>query len=152
MDYNFASQQWMWIALFFFGIIGYIAWIRWKDNRWIDEHIGQKNVLAQSFGVHYFGTAREPGAPRKSSGFLLLHRKGLLYRSRLKKIEVNIPGNAIKRVYHDRSHKGVDLHQSLIKVDFINARQQPDTAAFKVPYPPQWIRMIENAFNGKNDA
>jgi len=75
-----------------------------------------------------------------------LHRQGLLYRSRLKKIEINIPGSAIKRVYHDRFHKGVDLYQSLVKVDFINTYQQPDTVAFKVPYPPQWIQMIENAF------
>ncbi len=149
MDYNFANQQWMLIALVFFGFIGYIAWIRWQDNQWISKHVGQENVLAQSFGVYYFGSAREPGPPRKSSGFLLLHRKGLIYRSRLKKVQIAIPGNAIKHVYHDRSHKGVDLHQSLIKIDFFNVDQQPDTAAFKVPYPPQWIRMIENALIGK---
>jgi len=33
---------------------------------------------------------------------------------------------------------------SLVKIDFLNARNQKDTAAFKVPYPPQWINAIEN--------
>lgn len=44
----------------------------------------------------------------------------------------------------DRSHKGVNLHQFLVKIEFLNARNQKDTAAFKVPYPPQWINAIEN--------
>jgi hypothetical protein len=40
----------------------------------------------------------------------------------------------------------VDLHQSLVKIDFLNDQDQKDTAAFKVPYPPQWMQAIENAF------
>jgi hypothetical protein len=38
----------------------------------------------------------------------------------------------------------VNLHQSLVKIDFLNSRIEKDTAAFKVPYPPQWINAIEN--------
>ena len=136
----FANQQWMIIALAFFGIIAYIAWIRWRDRRWIDEHFGSHKILAMSFGVNYFGSATEPGGPRKSSGFLLLLPDRLFYRSRLKKLELEIPAAGIARVYHDRTHKGVDLHQSLVKIDFINSDNERDTAAFKVPYPPQWIR------------
>jgi hypothetical protein len=34
---------------------------------------------------------------------------------------------------------------SLVKIDFINSEDQRDTAAFKVPYPPQWIQAIENS-------
>jgi hypothetical protein len=98
-----------------------------------------------SFGVNYFGKATEPGKPRRSSGFLLLLPDSLFYRSRVKKIELQIPGNRIARVYHDKSHKGVDLHQSLVKIDFINDQNEKDTAAFKVPYPPQWINAIENS-------
>jgi hypothetical protein len=138
------KQQWMIIALIFFGIIGYIAWVRWRDRKWIEDRFGSQTILAMSFGVNYFGRAAEPGSPRKSSGFLLLLSDRLFYRSRIKKMELEIPASSIARVYHDRSHKGIDLHQSLVKVDFINARRENDTAAFKVPYPPQWIQAIEN--------
>jgi len=97
-----------------------------------------------SFSVNYFGLAAEPGALQKSSGFLLLFPDRVFYRSRLKKIELDIPAASIARVYHSRSHKGVDLHQSLVKIDFINSENEKDTAAFKVPYPPQWMQAIEN--------
>ena len=133
------------IAAVFFGIMAYIAWVRWRDRRWIDERFGSHKVIAMSFGVNYFGSATEPGAPRKSSGFLILLPDRLFYRSRLKKLELEIPAASIARVYHDKSHKGVDLHQSLVKIDFINKDNQKDTAAFKVPYPPQWINAIENS-------
>ena len=137
-------QQWIVIALVFFGIIAYIAVIRWLDRKWIDERFGNQNRQAISFGVNYFGRATEPGKPRSSSGFLLLLPDSLFYRSRVKKIELEIPGSRIARVYHDRNHKGVDMHTSLVKIDFVNAEDQRDTVAFKVPYPPQWIHAIEN--------
>ena len=97
-----------------------------------------------SFGVNYFGRSTEPGPPRRSSGFLLLLPDRLFYRSRLAKLELEIPQSDISSVYHDRSHKGVDLHQSVVKVDFFSDQGRKDTAAFKVPYPPQWIQAIEN--------
>ena len=137
-------QQWIVIALVFFGILAYIAIIRWRDRKWIEARFGNRNLRAMSFGVNYFGSATEPGKPRRSSGFLLLLPDRLVYRSRVKKTELAIPGSRIARVYHDRSHKGVDLHTSLVKIDFLNAQDQKDTAAFKVPYPPQWINAIEN--------
>jgi hypothetical protein len=137
-------QQWIIIALVFFGILAYIAIIRWLDRKWIDARFGNQNLRAMSFGVNYFGRATEPGKPRRSSGFLLLLPDSLFYRSRVKKIELQIPGSRIARVYHEKSHKGVDLHQSLVKIDFLNDENEKDTAAFKVPYPPQWINAIEN--------
>ena len=140
------------IAVVFFGIMAYIAWIRWRDRRWIDERFGSHKIIAMSFGVNYFGSATEPGAPRKSSGFLILLPDRLFYRSRLKKLELEIPAARIARVYHDRSHKGADLHQSLVKIDFINDKNEKDTAAFKVPYPPQWINAIENSLLKNRDA
>ena len=139
-------QQWIVIALVFFGILAYIAIIRWRDRKWIDARFGNRNLRAISFGVNYFGRASEGGKPRRSSGFLLLLPDSLFYRSRVKKIELKIPGSRIARVYHDRTHKGVDLHTSLVKIDFINSHNEKDTAAFKVPYPPQWMQAIENAF------
>ena len=140
----FNNQQWIFIALVFFGIIAYIAWVRWRDRKWIEERFGSHKILAMSFGVNYFGQASQPGSPSKSSGFLLLLPDRLFYRSRLKKVELEIHASSIARVYHDRSHKGVDLHQSLVKIDFINSRKEKDTVAFKVPYPPQWMQAIEN--------
>jgi hypothetical protein len=141
------QQQWLIIAVVFFGIMAYIAWVRWQDRKWIDRRFGSGQVQAISFGVNYFGSAAEPGKPRKSSGFLLLLPDRLFYRSRVKKLELEIPALQIARVYHDRSHKGVNLHQSLVKIDYLNTRNQKDTAAFKVPYPPQWINAIENILN-----
>jgi len=143
-------QQWIVIAIVFFGILAYIAIIRWLDRKWIDQRFGSQNQQAISFGVNYFGQATEPGKPRRSSGFLLLLPDSLFYRSRVKKIELEIPGNRIARVYHDRSHKGVDLHVSLVKIDFINSEDQRDTAAFKVPYPPQWMQAIESTLLKKS--
>jgi hypothetical protein len=140
----FKNQQWIIIALVFFGIVAYVAWVRWRDRKWIDARFGSHKILAMSFGVNYFGCAAESGPPRKSSGFLLLLSDRLFYRSRLKKIELEIPASSIASVYHDRSHKGIDLHQSLVKVNFINDQNEKDTAAFKVPYPPQWMQAIEN--------
>jgi hypothetical protein len=138
-------QQWIVIAVAFFGILAYVAVIRWRDRKWIDGRFGNRNLRAMSFGVNYFGQATEPGKPRRSSGFLLLLPDSLFYRSRVKKIELKIPSSRIARVYHDHTHKGVDLHTSLVKVDFFNDRNQKDTVAFKVPYPPQWINAIENS-------
>jgi len=146
----YQNQQWILIALVFFGILAYIAIIRWRDRQWIEERFGNQNLRAMSFGVNYFGRATEPGKPRRSSGFLLLLPDSLFYRSRVKKIELEIPGSRIARVYHERAHKGVDLHMSLVKIDFINAEDQRDTVAFKVPYPPQWIQAIENTLLKKS--
>lgn len=146
------QQQWLIIAVVFFGIMAYIAWIRWQDRKWIDRRFDNNKVLAISFGVNYFGRAAEPGKPRKSSGFLLLLPDRLCYRSRIKKLELDIPAAKIARVYHGRSHKGVNLHQSLVKIDFLNDRNQKDTAAFKVPYPPQWINAVENSLLKKQSG
>jgi hypothetical protein len=143
-------QQWVYFALFVFGIIAYIAFIRWRDRRWIEMRFGSRNVRAISFGVNYWGRATEPGKPRRSAGFLLLLPDRLFYRSRIKKIELEIPAAKITRVYHDRHHKGVELHQSLVKIDFLNTEGTRDTAAFKVPYPPQWIHAIEQTLLKKD--
>ena len=139
-----ATQQWMIIALVVFGIIAYIAFIRWQDRRWIEARFGQQKVLAMSFGVNYFGRASEPGKPRRSSGFLLLLPDRVFYRSRTHRIELDIPGKQISKVYPGTSLKGVNLHQSVMKIDFINEHSDRDSAAFRVPYPPQWINAIQN--------
>ena len=140
----YANQQWMIIALIFFGIIAYIAFIRWRDRKWIAKRFSGQPVLAMSFGVNYFGRAGEPGKPRKSSGFLLLLPDRLFFRSRTSNVELSIAGETIARVYPGSSIKGIDLHQSVLKIDFTDENNRRDSAAFKVPYPPQWIHAIEN--------
>ena len=149
MQNLYANQQWIYIALIFFGIIGYIAFIRWRDRKWIESRFSGQKILAMSFGVNYFGRASEPGKPRKSSGVLLLLTDRIFYRSRTARLELEIIGENIARVYPDSSIKGYNLHQSVMKVDFINEKAARDSAAFKVPYPPQWIRAIENSLLSK---
>ena len=139
----YANQQWIAIAIIFFGVIAYFAYVRRRERKWIDQRFGQQKVLAVSFGVNYFGRASEEGKPHKSNGFLLLLPDRLFYRSHRSRIELDIPVEKIDRVYPGTSIKGVDLHQSVMKVNFINATNDRDSAAFRVPYPPQWIRMIE---------
>jgi hypothetical protein len=137
------EQQWIFIAIIFFGIIIYISLRRWLDQNWIENKFGKNKVRAVSFGVTYYGKASEAGMPRRNIGFLLLLRDGLFFRSRRKKLEILIPAIKMIKVYHDNAHKGTDLYQSVVKVDFINDQGKDDGVAFKVPYPPQWIQAIE---------
>ncbi len=139
-----AGQQWIFIALAFFGIIGCISWIRWRDHRWIEMRFRKVNVIAMSFGVNYFGRESEPGKPSRSSGFLVLLKDRLFYRSRWSNIELEVPGSEITSIYPDFSHKGVDLYQSVMKVEFKTEQGTRDSVAFRVPYPPQWINAISN--------
>ena len=146
----YANQQWLVIAFIFFGIIAYIALLRWRDRKWIEKRFSGQEILAMSFGVNYFGRDSEPGKPSRSSGFLLLLPDRLFYRSRTAGLELNIPGGSIAHVYPDNSVKGVNLHQSVVKIDFMNENDKKDSAAFKVPYPPQWIHAIQNNLLNKS--
>ncbi len=144
MSNVFGNQHWLVIALAFFGFLAYIAWNRWQDRRHIEKRFGLENVLAMSFGVYYYGNATDPGPPRRTSGFFLLLPGCIYFCSRRAKLEIEIPFKCINRVYHGSTLKDVDLHQSVVKIDFLNRQQHKDTAAFKMPYPPQWIQLIEN--------
>jgi hypothetical protein len=144
------TQQWFIIVLVF-GAIFSLAWNRWRDRIWIKQRFGDQPVIAQSFGVNYFGKVTQPGTPRRQSGFLLLLPDRLFFRSRKANVDLEIAVPSIKRVYHGTSHKGVDLHRSVIKVDFLTDQGQKDTVAFAVPYPPQWIQVIKNTISGGQD-
>jgi hypothetical protein len=141
---HFINNQWFPIALIFLGIILYVFWIRRQDNRWIEKRFGDDNILVMSFGVNFFGIASESGKLSKSSGFLLLLSDRLFYRSRMTKREFEIMGSRITGVTHGNSIRGIDLNQSVMKITFLDDMERTDTAAFRVPYPPQWIRAIEN--------
>ena len=139
----FASQGWLPYALVLFIILGYFVWRRYEDRRWLKERFGGEEPLAISFGVKYYGLASEPGPPRRGdNGFLAMFGDRLLFRSRRARVELEIPGRLIARIYHDHEHKGFELNTSVIKVDFIGDGAGRDCAAFKVPYPPQWIKAV----------
>jgi hypothetical protein len=146
MPNNFVQQQWIFVALVFLGIIFYLAWSRRQERRWISRHYRKDQIIAVSFGVTFFGRATDEGAILQSKGFLLLLADRLVFRSRFNRLLLEIPAARSVNVYHDRVHKNIDLHQSLVKVDFFTPNQVKDTAAFKVPYPPQWIGAIRKAF------
>lgn len=140
----FLNQQWLVIVLAFFGFLGYAAWNRWQDRRLIENRFGFDNVQAMSFGVYYYGRASDSGPPRRKSGFFLLLPDCIYFSARRAKLEIQIPFQNIHRVYPGSTLKGVNLHQSVVKIDFINQQKQKDTVAFKMPYPPRWIQLIEN--------
>jgi len=134
------NQQWMLIALLFFGFLAYVSLIRRRDQRWIEKKFGSGNVVISSFGVVYLGAQSDVGPIRRRRGFLILTRDRLYFRNRWSGVELDIPGSSILEVYHDVRHRGEEIHQSLMMVDFINENKRRDTAAFRVPYPPQWIQ------------
>ncbi len=150
MQANLVDQQWLIIAIIFFGIIAYIAWRRWRERQWIKKRFGNERVHAISFGIGYYGRASDDGIPRRCRGFLILFSDRLFFRSHSEKLEITITGDSITRIHHGYQHKGVDLHQSVMKIDFRMDDQVEDTVAFKVPYPPQWMRMIEYTLLGNN--
>lgn len=147
-----ADQQWLLIALVFFGVIGYVVWIRWRDRLWIDRHYGLETARIMSFGVNYFGLTGRPISRRPSSGFLLLLPDRLVYRSRLAKQVIDIPGDRIAHVTHGNTLGGVELHQSVVIVTFDDPQKGRQEAAFKVPYPPQWIAAIRAGFIASGES
>ena len=137
------QQPWL-IMAGFSGIALCIIWFRYRDRKWIENHFGKNRANAMSFGVNAYIMANRPEKPKISSGFLVLLPDRLFYRSRFGRQELDIPGDRMVQVYHGTSLKGVELHQSVVKIDFIDAHNDKDTVAFKVPYPPQWISAIQN--------
>lgn len=138
------GRQWAIIAAFF-GIILIIIWIRYRDRKWIENRFGKCRARAMSFGVNAYVKRGLAGKPKSSSGFLLLLPERLYYRSRFARLELDIPVDKMVRVYPGTSLKGEELHQSVMKIDFLDAHNQKDTVAFKVPYPPQWISAVQNS-------
>ena len=140
------GQQWFLFGLLFFGAIGYVAFIRWRDRVWIDRNYGLENAKMMSFGVNYFGLASESSKLRTSSGLLLLLSDRLVYRSRFRHITLEINGDHIIGISHGTSHGGVKLHQPAMQIAFRTAEHERDAAAFKVPYPVQWMKAIQAGF------
>lgn len=151
MFQSFLNQQWLPIAFVFFGILAFIAWRRQSDRRWIQNRFGKEcNMLAVSFGVICYGKHSDPVVSKRIRGFLILMPGRLFFRSRSSNSEIDISARNFSRVYHDVKHKGENVHQSLVKIDYKNELNKNDCVSFKVPYPPQWISAIENALHSRN--
>ena len=147
MQELFGNQQWMIIGLIFFGIFFYIAWARKRDRNWIEQNFRKEQIRALSFGINYFGKSSDPGKIKTVRGLLLLLSDRLIFRSRNGKVEVEIPGSKVTKIYHGTTHKGMDVKTSLMKIAFDIGAEEDDYASFKVPYPPQWMQAIDNAFS-----
>ena len=63
------KQQWMFIALVFFGIIAYIAWVRWRDRRWIEGSFRPPDNSGDEFWSHLFWPGRRTGLTAQKQRF-----------------------------------------------------------------------------------
>ena len=139
-----SGPQWIVIALVFFGIVFYMARLRHLERKLIEERFPGRTALAQSFGVGFFGLASNPERPKRQSGFLVLFPDRLFFRSRNGRVEIEIEAIGLVRVYHSHEHKGVQLGQLVMTVDFLDSAGSRESAAFRVPYPHQWISIIKS--------
>ncbi len=136
------------IGIFFLCVIALMTGLTYRDKQWVKKNYKKEDIIALGFGIVCYGLGSEKGAPKKHKGFLLIHRGGLLFKTRFSDIRFDIPGDAIQKVYHGDSHKGSRLYQSAVKVDFLTLPKSSkmETIAFKMSYPPQWIKIIGKTF------
>ena len=129
-------------GVLFFGFLVYSRIKRQQDLAWINNRFPGPSPIITSFGVKFFGAASDSGPVKAQPGFLLLFPDLLFFRSS-KGLEWSATAQAVSGVDHDTGHKGRDLKQSVMVVDFLGPDGQPDRVAFRVPYPPQWIKAID---------
>ena len=140
-------------ALLFLGFLLYSRSKRRRDLAWIAKRFpGQKPVVA-SFGVTYWGQESEPGPVHKNKGFLLLLPDRIFFKG-AGGLEWQVPKKRMLGVDHDHAIKGENLNQSVMIVQFNTEQGGATRAAFRVPYPPQWMEAIEKTLlngplNGK---
>lgn len=139
------------IGIFFLSVIAVMTGFTYRDKRWVRKNYKREEIVALGFGIVCYGLDSEQGAPKKHKGFLLIHKNGVLFKSRFSDILYDIPGNSIQKAYHGDSHKGAKLYQAAVKIDFLTAPESGDpetveTIAFKMAYPPQWIKIIGKTF------
>lgn len=121
--------------------------MRSVESRRVHNKFSSDSILLTAFGVNYFGLSSEPGKPLRSAGSLVLVREGLYYRARFLKREVFIPGENITSLEVVDYHKGVNLHQKALAVNFRNKEKgSPDRAVLRIPYPNNWITAIRGVF------
>ncbi len=137
------NPNWLVFALIFLGIIFYFAFMRQRETRRILDKFEKNDIIITSFGVNYYGLESEPGAPLRSSGALVLLKDGIYYRARYANRELFIPGSSITYIGVSGVHKGKDLHQTVVVIQFLNQDGREERGAFRIPYPAQWVAAIK---------
>ncbi len=148
MEYTSGGDQsWLIMGFIIFGLIIFLAVMRSVESRRVHNKFSSDSILLTAFGVNYFGLSSEPGKPLRSAGSLVLVREGLYYRARFLKREVFIPGDTISSLEVVDYHKGINLHQKALAINFRNKdKGSPDRAVFRIPYPNNWITAIRGVF------
>lgn len=145
---NFFEQYHIFIiGCLLFSILISMTFFTWKEKQWVKKNYSKKDIIALGFGITCFGLSSDQEALKKYKGFLLVHKKGLIFKGRFSDIKFDIPIKSIKKVYHGDLHKKTRLYQSAVKVDFVDRTkinsETIDTIAFKVAYPAQWIKIVK---------
>lgn len=147
------NPSWLIFALLFLGIVFFLAYNRQRETRRIAQKFEKSRIIISSFAVNFFGLESEPGGPLRSSGVLVLLKDGLYYRARFANRELFIPGSAITYIGVTDTHKKKPLHQNVVVLQFLNNDGKEDKAAFRIPYPAQWISAIKaNLLDTKSRA
>lgn len=148
--FDLNNSSWLVIAVIFSGLIFYLVYMRSVESRRVEHKFGKDEIIISSFGVNYFGRESEPGRPLRSSGVLVLLKNGLYYRARWRKRELFILGSTITYIGVSDVFKKKSLYQHAVLISFLNKEGKDDKAAFRIPYPSQWINAIKfNLLNKK---
>lgn len=139
------------IGCLFMAVLAFMVFLTWKDKQWVKAHFTKDQIIALGFGITCFGLASESGSVKKHKGFFLVHSKGLLFKTRFTDTRYDIPGGTITKVSHGETHKNVGLPGSAVMVHFLDKNKSEDIIAFKMTYPPQWMKIIAKTFI-KQDA
>ena len=80
---NFFEQYHIFIigCLFLSILIG-MTFFTWKEKQWVKKNYNKKDIIALGFGITCFGLASDQGVLKKYKGFLLVHKKGLIFKGR----------------------------------------------------------------------
>ena len=140
---------WLAFALFFLGIIFFLAYNRQRESRRILNKFDERDIVLTTFGANYFGLESEKGGPLRSSGALVLLKDAIYYRARYLNREIMIKGNSITYIGISDVHKDKPLYQNAVIIRFLNDEGKEEKAAFRMPYPNHWITAIRTNFLNK---
>ena len=138
-----ANPNWLIFAVLFLVVMFYLVYMRQRESKRIADKFDKRQIIITSFGVNYYGLESEPGGPLRSAGALVLLKDGIYYRARYARRELHIPGSAITYIGVTNVHKGKDLHQTVVVLQFLGVEGREDKAAFRMPYPAQWVAAIK---------
>jgi hypothetical protein len=141
---RFSNPNWLIFAVLFILVMFYLVYMRQRESKRIADKFDKNEIIITSFGVNYYGLESEPGGPLRSAGVLVLLKDGIYYRARFSKRELMIRGTSIAYIGVTNTHKGKDLHQTVVVLQFLNPDGKEEKAAFRIPYPAQWVAAIKS--------